>query len=127
MGREFCTVETYRLKTGSAALGRRAHLHRQIWKQSQPRNRVADSLLSGSGNLDVQLGRQRLQFDDPGDPVGIKGDAHVREWIVPQVGVQDSGSEFVANLATRETKHSSREFSVKLSVATWRPRSPGYC
>jgi hypothetical protein len=38
----------------------RTHRHRQKWTQTQYRNRLADSLPSGSGNLYVHPGRQWL-------------------------------------------------------------------
>ena len=43
-----------------ASLGWRCHQLWYKWTQSQDGNGVADSLPSGSGNLDVQLGRQQL-------------------------------------------------------------------
>jgi hypothetical protein len=46
-------------------LGGRTHRERHKWTQSQHGNGVDDSLPSGSGNLDVTLGRQRLPFAHP--------------------------------------------------------------
>jgi hypothetical protein len=48
--------------------GGRTHRHRDTWKLSQHWNGVADSLPSGSGNLEVQVGRQRLPFAHPLQP-----------------------------------------------------------
>src|ERR1700674_3337311 len=47
---------------GNANLGWRCHQLRYVWTRSPHGNGVADSLPSGSGNLDVQLGRERLPF-----------------------------------------------------------------
>ena len=45
--------------------GGSTHRRKHIRKQSQHVNGVADSLPSGSGNVDVQLERQRLAFAHP--------------------------------------------------------------
>jgi len=47
-------------KVGLQHVGWRSHQLRDKWTQCQHGNRVADSLPSGSGDLDVHLGRQRL-------------------------------------------------------------------
>jgi len=51
--------------TGSASLGWRSQRLKYEWTQSQPGNGVADSLPSGSGNLDVHPGRQGLPLTHP--------------------------------------------------------------
>ena len=48
------------------------------WRLSQYGNGVADSLPSGSGNLDVQLGRQRLPFANP--PLALELDRRCLEF-----------------------------------------------
>jgi|SRR5580700_9828563 hypothetical protein len=50
-------------------LGGRTHREWHKWTLSQHGNGVADSLPSGSGNLDLQLWRQRLPFAHPLQPL----------------------------------------------------------
>src|ERR1700722_17743814 len=49
--------------------GGRSHRHSNTWTRSQHRNGIADSLPSGSGNLDTHLGLQRLPLADALQPL----------------------------------------------------------